>query len=118
MTKFSANPALVDLWIPQVPRHSFTAQVRMSRARLGTLVLAERSSGQAFDDSSNRFALRRFSQLDVYADRAFSGGVVLFVSVQNVLNQRADVARTPVLTLGTPLLAQGGVRFSWPPQPQ
>ena len=119
VTKFSANPSLVGLWIPQVPRHSFTAQLRASSARWGTLVLAERTSGQAFDDSSNQFVLRHFSELDIYGDRSLPAGFAVFVSVQNVLDRRADVARTPVLTLGTPLLAQAGVRFAWPrPSPR
>ena len=114
VTKFSADPTLIGRWIPQVPRHSITAQLRATRARWGTAVLAERVSGHAFDDSSNQFTLRRFSQLDVYADHDLPRGFALTLSVQNLLNQRADVARTPVLTLGTPLVAQGGVRFSWP----
>ena len=69
--------------------------------------------GRTRDDSSNIFQLRRFNQLDVYVDRELSHGVSVFASVQNLLDQRADVARTPVLTLGTPVLAQGGVRYTW-----
>ena len=114
VTKFSASPLLIGLWIPQVPRHSLTAQLRAVSSRWGTWVLAERASGQAFDDSSNLFVLRRFNQLDVYADRNVARGFSAFFSIQNLLNQRADVARTPVLTLGTPILAQGGVRYTWP----
>lgn len=114
VTRFSASPALVGLRIPQVPRHSMTAQLRVNSFRWGTLVLADRASGEAFDDSSNRFRLGRFHQLDLYAEHALPHGITAFVSLQNLLNQRADVARTPVLTLGTPVLAQGGVRYTWP----
>jgi hypothetical protein len=31
--------------------------------------------------------------------------------VENVLNQRYDVGRTPVLTVGPPILARAGVRL-------
>lgn len=115
VTSFSAAPALVGLWIPEVPRHTVTAQLRFARAPWGTLVLAERASGRAYDDSSNQFELRPFSELNLYADHTFRGGFEVFVSVQNALDQRADAARTPVLSLGTPATVEGGLRFSWPP---
>ncbi len=114
VTRFSAQPALVGLRIPQVPRQSLTAQLRVVSARWGTLVVADRASGLSYDDSSNLFPLRRFNQLDLYAERSLGRGFAGFVAVQNVLHQRADVARTPILTLGTPVLAQGGLRFVWP----
>ena len=114
VTQFSANPTLIGKWIPEVPRHSLTTQVRMVSRRWGTFVLADRASGQAFDDSSNIYVLRRFNELDVYADRAVGRGFEALISVQNLLDQRADVARTPVLTQGTPLLVQGGIRYTWP----
>ncbi len=113
VTQFSAQPALVGRWIPQVPRQSVTMQLRATRARWGTVTVAGRASGQAFDDSSNIYPLHRFFALDAYAERELGRGFLAFVSVQNVLNQRMEVARTPLLTLGNPVLAQGGVRFGW-----
>ena len=113
VTQFSVQPGLVGRWIPQVPRQSFTAQLRAARARWGEVTVAARASGQAYDDSSNLFALHRFFAMDVYGERGLGRGWTAFVSVQNVLNQRMEVARTPLLTLGNPVLAQGGVRFGW-----
>ena len=113
VTAFSAQPTLVGRWIPQVPRQSVTMQLRATRARWGALTVAGRASGQAFDDSSNIYPLHRFFALDVYGERGLGRGFLVFVSVQNVLNQRMEVARTPLLTLGNPVLAQGGVRFGW-----
>ena len=113
VTAFSAQPTLVGRWIPQVPRQSVTMQLRATRARWGTLTVAGRASGQAFDDSSNIYPLHRFFALDVYGERGLGRGFLAFVSVQNVLNQRMEVARTPLLMLGNPVLAQGGVRFGW-----
>jgi hypothetical protein len=51
--------------------------------------------------------------LDAYGERSFARRFTAFVSFQNLLNRQIDVARTPLLTLGTPFLAQGGVRFNW-----
>ena len=113
VTQFSAQPALVGRWTPQVPRQSVTMQLRATRARWGAVTVAGRASGQAFDDSSNLYPLHRFFALDVYGERGLGRRFLVFVSVQNVLNQRMEVARTPLLTLGNAVLAQGGIRFGW-----
>ncbi len=113
VTGFSAQPGLIGNWIPNVPRQSVTAQLRARRARWGEVTVAMRAAGKAYDDSTNQFALRRFVSVDLYGQRGLGRGWSAFVSVQNVFNQRAEVARTPLLTLGNPVLAQGGVRFGW-----
>ena len=113
VTAFSVQPTLVGKWIPEVPRQSVTMQLRAARARWGEVTVAGRASGQAFDDSSNIYMLHRFFALDAYGERGLGRGWTAFVTVQNVLNQRMEVARTPLLTLGNPVLAQGGVRFGW-----
>jgi outer membrane receptor protein involved in Fe transport len=66
-----------------------------------------------FDDSANTQVLRGFFQADVYGERVFGGRWTLFGVVVNLFNQRADVSRTPVLTLGSGVLAQGGVKVRW-----
>jgi hypothetical protein len=38
-------------------------------------------------------------------------GVELFAAAENLFNQRYDIGRTPVRTLGPPLLARFGVRL-------
>ena len=113
VTGFSAQPGLIGNWIPNVPRQSVTGQMRARRAGWGEVTVAMRAAGRAYDDSSNLFPLRRFVSVDVYGQRELGRGWSAFVSVQNVFNQRAEVARTPLLTLGNPVLAQGGVRFGW-----
>ncbi len=113
VTQFSAQTSLVGKWIPEVPRQSFTAQVRAQSARLGEVTLAARASGQAYDDSANTFPLSSFFSLDLAARHDFGSRWTATVTMQNLLNQRPDVARTPLLTLGSPFLAQGGVAFHW-----
>lgn len=108
---FSATPALVGKRIPQVPQHSATAQFHARNARLGQITLAARASGMAFDDSANTFVLRRFFILDLAAQRRVGHGLEVFGLIQNLTGQRADVARTPVLTLGSPVFAEAGVRL-------
>ena len=113
VTDFSAQPALVGNWIPAVPRQSFTAQLRAQRPRIGSVTLAARASGHAFDDSANTFILSSFFSLDLAAQHNFGPHWTVSVDLNNLLNQRPDVARTPLLTLGSPFLAQGGLAFHW-----
>ncbi len=113
VTRFSAQPALVGNWIPQVPRNSFTAQLRGQSTRFGQLTLAARSSGMAFDDAANQFPLAAFYSVDLSGSRALTHHLDVFFLVQNVTNQRAQVARTPVLTLGSPVYGEAGLRLSF-----
>jgi outer membrane receptor protein involved in Fe transport len=115
VTQFSAQPTLVGNWIPEVPRHSMTAQLRAHSPRLGEITLAARAGGHVYDDSANTYAyiLHSFFALDLYARRDFGPRWTASLILNNLLNQRPDVARTPTLTLGTPFLAEGGVAFHW-----
>jgi outer membrane receptor protein involved in Fe transport len=113
VTRFSAQPSLVGKWIPEVPRQSFTAQLRAASSSLGSLTLAARASGQAWDDSANTYLLHPFFALDVFARHDFGPHWTASATFNNLLNQRPDVARTPILTLGSPFLAQAGLAFHW-----
>ena len=111
VTKFSAQPALVGNWIPDVPRQSFTAQLHATSERLGEVTIAMRASGMAFDDANNQFILSGFFSLDVSGHRRINDHLDVFFLVQNLTDQRAQVARTPTLTLGSPLFGEAGLRL-------
>src|ERR1035437_4507595 len=113
VTRFSAQPNLVGNWIPEVPRHSLTAQLRAQRPRIGEVTLAARASGRAFDDSANTYVLDSFFNLDLFARHDFGPHWTASIILDNLLNQRPNVARTPILTLGSPFLAQAGLAFHW-----
>ncbi len=113
VTQFSAQPTLVGNWIPEVPRQSFTAQLRSSTARLGQITLAARTTGMAFDDAANQFPLTGFYELDLSGNRTLTHHLDLTYLLQNLTNQRAQVARTPTLTLGSPIYGQAGLRISF-----
>ncbi len=113
VTKFSAQPSLVGNWIPDVPREAATAQLRLQSVRFGQATLSARSGGRAYDDSANTYILHSFFEFGAYGERRIGRGFTAFVSGQNLLDRRADVARTPVLTQGIPFIAQGGIRYGW-----
>ena len=112
VTKFQADPTLVGNWIPQVPRHLATLQVRLEQPRWGVLSVDLRTSGQQFDDSANQFLLAGYAQVDLFVQHVFGRRWTVYSGMQNLLNQPVQAGRTPVLTLGAPITVMGGVRFS------
>lgn len=108
--RFPADPTLETLLIPHVPRNVLSFQTRHTNRRWLTAALQARFSGEEFDDDQNRLTLNRYLALDALASRSLGHGVEAFAAVENVLNQRCDVARTPVRTVGPPTLVRVGVR--------
>ena len=83
----------------------------MERDKWGIFSLYLRSSGQQFDDSSNRYRLAGFAQVDLYAEHRLFSRLSVWGSVQNVGNERVEAGRTPLLTLGAPRIVSAGLRF-------
>lgn len=106
------DATLIGLWIPQVPRHAATMSVRAADIGGFTLAAQGRYTGLQFDDDRNQFALGSYFLLNVYAARRLAGRVDAFVAIENVLNESYAIGRTPVRTLGSPVLAQVGVRLT------
>jgi outer membrane receptor protein involved in Fe transport len=109
---FSADATLIGRDIPQVPRNVFTFQARYSKPFI-LLAVQGRYIGNQFDDDQNSLLLRRYFSLDTTVSHAIRPGAELFVAIENLFNQRYDVGRTPVLTVGPPILARAGVRLQF-----
>jgi outer membrane receptor protein involved in Fe transport len=108
---FPANLTLEGLRIPQVPRHQLTFQVSYSNPSRLTASVQGRIIGAQFDDDQNQFKLDRYFTLDALILRRIACGVELLAAAENLLNQRYAVGRTPIKTIGPPLLARFGVRL-------
>ena len=113
VTDFPGSPNLIGAWVPQVPRHTATAQVHFSRPRMGVIALQARYQGKQFDDDQNLLPLAGFFTLDAYASHAVGRGVEIYVGAENMLDRRYQVGRTPVLTIGPPAMAKVGLRWSF-----
>lgn len=111
--RFPANTLLEGLLIPQVPRHIFTFQARYSNPRRVTVAFQGRAGGSQFDDDQNQFVLNSYFTLDAFASRSLGGGVDVFGALENLTGQRYDIGRTPLRTIGPPVLARVGIRFNW-----
>lgn len=108
---FPPNPSLEGLLIPQVPRHMVTFQARYSNPHRLTVSFQGRAGSEQFDDDQNQFRLDPYFTLDAFASRSLGHGVEVFGALENLTGQRYDIGRTPLRTLGPPLLARVGVRF-------
>lgn len=111
VTRFPAETALEGLLIPQVARHQLTFQMRYTDPARLTLGLQGRVTGAQFDDDQNRFRLDRYFTLDAFASRRIAHGVEPFVAAENLFNRRYAIGRTPVTTIGPPLLLRVGLRL-------
>ncbi len=109
---FSADPSLSGRDLPQTPRHQFTFQCRGTASRW-TFALQGRASSRQFDDDQNLLSLDPYFNLDAFVSHAVRHNVELFAAVENVLNQRYQTGRTPVTTLGPPVLARVGLRLKF-----
>ncbi|MFY9745174.1 MAG: TonB-dependent receptor [Acidobacteriaceae bacterium] len=113
VTKFAPEPQLVGNWIPQVARNMATAQVRLTRARIGVLSVQGQLTGRQFDDDANAYLLHSYFRLDASAEHNFGRHVVAFASGENLLDRAIEAGKTPLTTLGTPRLARVGLRVNF-----
>lgn len=110
VVKFPVNQALEGLMIPQVARHQFTFQLKFDKPAIATVSLQGRASSSQFDDDQNLFRLGSYFALGGFASRKVSRNVDVFLAAENLFNQRYEVGKTPVTTLGPPILVRAGLR--------
>jgi outer membrane receptor protein involved in Fe transport len=108
---FAADPTLVGLRLPQAPRDQVTVSIRLVGASGRTLALYGRHLGPQFDDDRNAFRLGRARVLDAFAALPVTRSFDFLVMVDNVLNERYEVGRTPILTIGPPRAVRAGLRL-------
>jgi outer membrane receptor protein involved in Fe transport len=112
VVSFAAEPALVGNRVPEVPRESLSLGLTYEREQVASFSLQARYVGQQFDDDLNQLPLRSWTGLDATATRPLPRGLAVFVAGENLFGNRAEVARTPLLTLGAPRLLRVGVRWA------
>jgi outer membrane receptor protein involved in Fe transport len=113
VVKFPANTSLEGLELPQVPRHQFTFQTRYAKSSIVTVGLQGRAASSQFDDDQNLFRLNPYFDLDAFVSRRLNNRMEIFCAIENLFNQRYEVGKTPVTTLGPPILIRGGFRVQF-----
>jgi len=108
-----ANASLVGLTVPQVPRNVGTAQLRYSNPKILTFAMQARYVGKQFDDDQNQFPLNGFFTADAYLSHQIHRGLEVYGAAENMFDRRYQVARTPIVQLGPPVMARGGLRLTF-----
>ena len=111
---FPAERGLEGLRVPQVPRHRATLQVIHLSPSLADVVATARWTSRQFEDDQNTLALASFWTVDALLKRAVGRGIELFAGVENLFDERFEIARTPVRTVGPPRAVRGGFRLRLP----
>ncbi|MFN2385030.1 MAG: TonB-dependent receptor [Thermoanaerobaculia bacterium] len=109
-----AEPALAGLRVPQVPRHRVSLQAVYSKPALAAAGLSLRWTSSQFDDDKNLLPLASFWTADAVVSRSLWRGLEGFLAVENVFDERYEIGRTPVRTLGPPRALRGGLRLRMP----
>lgn len=108
---FPADRTLEGRRLPQVPRHQGSAQIRLVGESGRTFALIGRWAGSQFDDDRNAFSLGSMRTLDAFLALPLGGSVDVIAAGENLLDDRYDVGRTPILTLGPPRSLRFGLRL-------
>jgi outer membrane receptor protein involved in Fe transport len=111
VARFPADTTLEGLRVPQVARQQLNFQVRYTNPARLNFALQGRAAGPQFDDDQNALRLGGYFTLDAFVSRGLGRGVELFAAAENLIGQRYEVGRTPVLTLGPPAFARVGLRL-------
>jgi len=107
---FVDDRALAGLRVPQVPRWQIAGGVRWLTPFRLTTALQLRAFGSQFDDDRNTLKLDGGAVVDLTVARPLASGVSFVAGVENLLNDRYDVGRTPTRTVGQPIGFHAGVR--------
>jgi outer membrane receptor protein involved in Fe transport len=113
VVQFPANTSLIGLNLPQTPRNQFTLEARYWSPSSLMLSVQGRFVGQQFDDDQNLLPLGRYFVVDFMVAHSLPKGLTGFVSVENALDEAYTVGRTPVPTLGPPILFRIGLRYGY-----
>ena len=111
----SETPALIGKNVPQVPKVQGAVAVTWAEPRLLTAATQIRFSGKQFDDDLNTPALElgSYAVWDATVSRQIVRGLNAFLSVENILDEEFDTARTPQRSIGWPRTVRLGARISW-----
>jgi outer membrane receptor protein involved in Fe transport len=74
--------------------------------------LQGRAASSQFDDDQNLFRLEPYFNLDAFVSRRLNRQFEIFCAIENLLNQRYEVGKTPVTTLGPPILIRGRLQVA------
>jgi outer membrane receptor protein involved in Fe transport len=111
ISDFPADPSIVGNRLPQTARHSFTAQVRYDPSSRWNFSTQMRATSSQFEDDRNTLLLRQYFTADARVGFKIIESIEAFAGVENILNSRYDIGRTPLRTIAAPRSFRFGLRF-------
>ena len=117
VTEYNANPALIGMFLPQVPKHRGSVNVSYSNPRYATVSVSAMFFGRQFDDDLNvrvkpgesEAGLPAYGTVELTALRSIGNNLDVFFGVQNMFDQEYYVGLLPT-TIGSPRMVNGGIR--------
>ncbi len=122
VVKYTVPPGEISLLgkdVAQVPRNVFTWEARYWNPSRIMISVQGRFVGNQFDDDQNLYPLGRFYTMDLQIGRNLTRNVEVFAAVENITDERYNVANTPTATgslfnIGPPILYRVGLRLNFP----
>jgi outer membrane receptor protein involved in Fe transport len=107
--------ALVGNRVAQVPRRSASLSASWRAPHEFVVTPRVRYIGRQFEDDENQLALGAVVVADLGVSHAFTKGLELFLTCENIGNARIETGRSTdgIVNIGTPRLVVGGVRGTW-----
>jgi outer membrane receptor protein involved in Fe transport len=111
VVSFPANTSLVGNMVPLVPLNEFTFQGTWAAPRKFFVAIQGRTASNEYDDDQNLLPLGGYFVLSASVSHPLPKGFTVFVAGENLTNQSYEIARTPVVNLGQPILGRIGLRW-------
>ena len=108
---FPADPTLVGNKVPLVAQNEFVLQATWAAPKQFSVAVQGRTAGNEFDDDQNLFPLGGYFVLSATVSHPLPKGFDIYFQGENLTNSQYEIGRTPVVTLGQPILARGGIRW-------
>src|SRR6516165_5081089 len=111
VVSYPGHPALLGNWVPLVPQNEFVFQGTWAAPKRFFVAVQGRTAGNEFDDDQNLLPLGGYLVLSATVSHPLPKGFDVFFQGENLTNNEYEIGRTPVVTLGQPILVRGGFRW-------
>jgi outer membrane receptor protein involved in Fe transport len=111
VVSFPTDPTLVGNWVPLVAQNEFVFQGTWAAPKRIFIAIQGRTAGNEYDDDQNLLPLSSYFVLSATVSRPLPKGFDIFFQGENLTNNQYEIGRTPVATLGQPILARVGIRW-------
>ena len=110
-----AQPAVNGRSAIRAARHTITATAGFDAPRWVSVAVEARHVGNRFDDDLNEVKLDGFYLVNVRVNRALGHGLAAHVKVENLLDEKFEIARTRagLADMGAPRWITAGIRAAW-----